>query len=190
MGITKRDSSPAHSVLVVDDEADIRELLELTLMRMGLNVTTAGSVKQALEQLQKQKFDLCLTDMRLPDGEGLQVVEHIHQHNLDIPIAVITAYGSTENAVRALKLGAFDYLAKPIALEQLRTLVKSALALEPATTQGKARRQQRVQPFSWQLAQPGISAGDDRQTGAQQCARLCLRGIRLRQGTCGTHDPR
>ncbi|MGL5986495.1 MAG: response regulator, partial [Burkholderiales bacterium] len=78
MGITKRDSSPAHSVLVVDDEADIRELLELTLLRMGLNVTTAGSVKQALEQLQKQRFDLCLTDMRLPDGEGLQMVEHIH----------------------------------------------------------------------------------------------------------------
>ena len=137
MGITKRDSSPAHSVLVVDDEADIRELLELTLLRMGLNVTTAGNVRQALEQLQKQTFDLCLTDMRLPDGEGLQVVEHIHQHNLDIPIAVITAYGSTENAVRALKLGAFDYLAKPIALEQLRTLVKSALALEPATGSGK-----------------------------------------------------
>lgn len=130
MGINKRDGSAPRKILVVDDEADIRELLELTLLRMGLEVETAGNVKQALALLQKQSFDLCLTDMRLPDGEGLQVVEHIHKHNLDIPVAVITAYGSTENAVHALKLGAFDYLAKPIALEQLRTLVKSALSLD------------------------------------------------------------
>lgn len=137
MGINKRDGSVPRKILVVDDEADIRELLELTLLRMGLEVETAGNVKQALALLQKQSFDLCLTDMRLPDGEGLQVVEHIHKHNLDIPVAVITAYGSTENAVHALKLGAFDYLAKPIALEQLRTLVKSALSLEaPAGKDG------------------------------------------------------
>ncbi len=134
--MSKRTGNAPRKVLVVDDEADIRELLELTLLRMGLDVTAAANVKTALEKLSGERFDLCLTDMRLPDGEGLQVVEHIHKHNLDIPVAVITAYGSTENAVRALKLGAFDYLAKPIALEQLRTLVKSALAIEapaPAT---------------------------------------------------------
>ena len=122
--MSKRDSKQPRRVLVVDDEADIRELLELTLLRMGLDVVAAPNVKSALAQLQAGTFDLCLTDMRLPDGEGLQVVEHIHQQGLDVPVAVITAYGSTDNAVRALKLGAFDYLAKPISLEQLRTLVK------------------------------------------------------------------
>src|SRR5215470_9841513 len=99
-------------VLVIDDEPDLLELLELTLSRMGLDT---------------QSFDLCLTDMRLPDGEGLRVVEHITEKGLDVPVAVMTAFGSAENAVAALKAGAFDYLAKPVALEQLRALVKQAL---------------------------------------------------------------
>ncbi len=114
-------------VLVVDDEPDLLELLELTLSRMGLDTSRAESVGDAIRLLDKEPFDLCLTDMRLPDGEGLRVVEHINQKGLDVPVAVITAFGSAENAVAALKAGAFDYLAKPVALEQLRALVKQAL---------------------------------------------------------------
>jgi two-component system response regulator PilR (NtrC family) len=114
-------------VLVIDDEPDLLELLELTLSRMGLDTTRAQSVGEAIKLLDSQSFDLCLTDMRLPDGEGLRVVEHITEKELDVPVAVITAFGSAENAVAALKAGAFDYLAKPVALEQLRALVKQAL---------------------------------------------------------------
>jgi two-component system response regulator PilR (NtrC family) len=114
-------------VLVIDDEPDLLELLELTLSRMGLDTTRAQSVGEAIKALDSQNFDLCLTDMRLPDGEGLRVVEHITEKSLDVPVAVMTAFGSAENAVAALKAGAFDYLAKPVALEQLRALVKQAL---------------------------------------------------------------
>lgn len=137
---TRSGPGDAHSpkVLVVDDEEDILELLELTLLRMGLDVDRAGSVGEALEKLKTARFDLCLTDMRLPDGEGLQLVQHIGANCGDLPVAVITAHGSTENAVAALKAGAFDYLAKPVSLEQLRTLVKSALALPKESTGAKA----------------------------------------------------
>jgi len=114
-------------VLVIDDEPDLLELLELTLSRMGLDTSRAENVADAIALLDREPFDLCLTDMRLPDGEGLRVVEHINQKGLDVPVAVITAFGSAENAVAALKAGAFDYLAKPVALEQLRALVKQAL---------------------------------------------------------------
>jgi two-component system, NtrC family, response regulator PilR len=122
-----RKSRGQPRVLLVDDEPDLLELLELTLSRMGLDTTSAETVTQALALLDAESFDLCLTDMRLPDGTGLRVVEHINQQGLDLPVAVITAYGSAENAVAALKAGAFDYLAKPVALEQLRALVKQAL---------------------------------------------------------------
>jgi len=120
-------------VLVVDDEPDLLELLELTLSRMGLETVCAQSVGEAVRLLDKDPFDLCLTDMRLPDGEGLRVVEHITHKGLDVPVAVITAFGSAENAVAALKAGAFDYLAKPVALEQLRALVKQALKVPEKT---------------------------------------------------------
>jgi two-component system response regulator PilR (NtrC family) len=110
-------------VLVIDDEPDLLELLELTLSRMGLDTTRAQSVSEAIQLLDSQAFDLCLTDMRLPDGEGLAVVEHITEKALDVPVAVITAFGSAENAVAALKAGTFDYLAKTVALEQLRAVV-------------------------------------------------------------------
>jgi two-component system, NtrC family, response regulator PilR len=116
-------------VLVVDDEADIRELVDLTLSRMGLAADCVGSVGAAKKSLSGGHYQLCLTDMRLPDGNGLQIVQHINEHFGEVPVAVITAFGSTENAVAALKAGAFDYLAKPVGLEQLRTLVKSALRL-------------------------------------------------------------
>lgn len=117
-------------VLVVDDEPDLAELLELTLLKMGLSVDKASSVAEARALLGRQRYDFCLTDMRMADGEGLEVIEHIQARKLDVPIAVITAYGSMQNAVAALKAGAFDYLAKPVSLEQLRTLIKSALRLD------------------------------------------------------------
>jgi two-component system response regulator PilR (NtrC family) len=117
------------SVLIVDDEADIRELLVLTLSRMGVDADSAASVKEAEAALKERPYDLCLTDMRLPDGDGIAVLRHIAEHYGNTPVAVITAYGSTENAVAALKAGAFDYLPKPIKLEQLRPLVMSALKL-------------------------------------------------------------
>ncbi|MDQ3026128.1 MAG: sigma-54 dependent transcriptional regulator [Pseudomonadota bacterium] len=117
------------SVLVVDDEADIRELLVLTLSRMGVDADTCSTIKDAKEALAERAYDLCLSDMRLPDGDGLDLLKFIADNHGNTPVAVITAYGSTENAVLALKAGAFDYLAKPIKLEQLRPLVMSALKL-------------------------------------------------------------
>jgi two-component system response regulator PilR (NtrC family) len=125
----RRGQAKGTQVLVVDDEPDIRELLELTLMKMGLGVDSVGSIAEAKERLKDQRYDLCLTDMRLGDGEGLELVRHIAGMGADLPVAVITAHGSAENAVAALKAGAFDYVSKPVGLEQLRALVKSALSL-------------------------------------------------------------
>ena len=125
-------------VLVVDDEADILELLELALVRMGLEVVRASGVNQAKQRLDAGKFDLCLTDMRMPDGDGLEVVRYISERGLDVPVAVITAHGNLENAVAVLKAGAFDYLSKPVALDQLRTLVNSVLRLPSAGVKGDA----------------------------------------------------
>ncbi len=122
-------SGAQRAVLIVDDEEDILELIELTLLRMGLDVERATTVKEAIDKVQNRTFDLCLTDMRLPDGEGLELLQYVTENVRDLPVAVITAHGNTENAVAALKAGAFDYLAKPVSLEQLRALVKSALTL-------------------------------------------------------------
>ncbi len=130
------DRTKTPGVLLVDDEPDILELLELALRKMGLEVDRAGNVREAMAKLSAQRYDLCLTDMRLPDGDGLQVVRHIAEHNLDVPVAVITAHGNMENAVTAFKAGAFDYLSKPVSLDQLRTLVKSALKLPQAEPSG------------------------------------------------------
>jgi two-component system response regulator PilR (NtrC family) len=130
-------------VLVVDDEPDIRELLDLTLVRMGIEADCVATVTEARTLLKSRRYRLCLTDMRLPDGDGLDLVRHIGETCVDLPVAVITAHGSMENAVSALKAGAFDYLSKPVALDQLRGLIKSALDLPNATeskstTQGMA----------------------------------------------------
>ena len=116
-------------VLVVDDEPDILELLELTLLRMGLVVEQASTVREAISLLDANRYNLCLTDMRMSDGEGLDIVRHITEHNLDVPVAVITAHGNLDNAVAALKAGAFDYLSKPVALDQLRAVVNAAINL-------------------------------------------------------------
>jgi two-component system, NtrC family, response regulator PilR len=140
----KRERRPPQrsaQVLVVDDEPDIRELLELTLVKMGLGVASVGSIAEAKEMLKGERYALCLTDMRLPDGEGLDLVRHIAALGADLPVAVITAYGSAENAVAALKAGAFDYVSKPVGLEQLRALVKSALSL-PDRVMAPAKGQQ------------------------------------------------
>jgi two-component system response regulator PilR (NtrC family) len=114
------------AVLVVDDESDLRDLLTLTLVRMGLDADSAESVTRARELMAGRAYSLCLTDMRLPDGSGLDLVREVHGRG-GPKIAVITAYGSAENAVAALKAGAFDYLTKPVDLDQLRLLVRSAL---------------------------------------------------------------
>ncbi len=132
----------SRSVLIVDDEEDILELIELTLLRMGLDVDRATTVKGAIEKVRSGGYDLCLTDMRLPDGEGLELVQFISDNVSDLPVAVITAHGNTENAVAALKAGAFDYLAKPVSLEQLRTLVKSALSLPQPSATPKSSNEQ------------------------------------------------
>jgi two-component system response regulator PilR (NtrC family) len=123
-----RGRGEAKRVLVVDDEADIRELLDLTLARMGLQTDCARWPRRAAA-CRATLSSLCLTDMRLPDGEGLELVRHIAESVADLPVAVITAHGSAENAVSALKAGAFDYIAKPVSLDQLRGIVKSALDL-------------------------------------------------------------
>ena len=115
------------TVLVVDDEADIRDLMEMTLMKMGLTVETAVGVEDAKAKLDDNDYALVLTDMRMPDGSGLEVVQYINELMLDTPVAVITAFGNADQAVEALNAGAFDYLQKPITLSQLRSLVKSAV---------------------------------------------------------------
>lgn len=117
------------TVLIIDDEPDIVELLEMTLQRMQVNTSSAISMSQALDKLGKQRFELCLTDMRLPDGDGLTIVRHIQQHHPQMPVAMITAYGSLETAISALKAGAFDFLTKPVDLRRLRELVSNALSL-------------------------------------------------------------
>lgn len=130
--------NPPARVLIVDDEADIRELLDMTLARMGLACDCAASVAEAKRLLREREFQLCVTDMRMPDADGLELVRYIESHHPRVPVAVITAHGSMENAVAALKAGAFDYLAKPVSLAQLRTLVKSALKLsEPLPASGQ-----------------------------------------------------
>lgn len=116
--------------LVVDDEPDIRELLTITLQRMKIGVQTAADLASAKTLLSKQRFGLCLTDMRLPDGDGIELVRHIGQHHPQIPVAIITAYGSMATAVEALKAGAFDFVSKPVNLDTLRQMVNSALRLE------------------------------------------------------------
>ncbi|MGE8069084.1 sigma-54-dependent transcriptional regulator [Pseudomonas sp. NPDC089569] len=121
--------NPRQKVLIVDDEPDIRELLEITLGRMKLDTCSARSANEARALLKHETFDLCLTDMRLPDGSGLELVQHVQQCYPRVPVAMITAHGSVETAISALKAGAYDFLTKPVDLIRLRELVTSALPL-------------------------------------------------------------
>ena len=129
---TSRSSAAHPVVLVVDDEPDLLELVSLTLGRMNLRTRTAPDVASARRLLKAEHFDLCLTDMRLPDGDGLDLVAWIQEHRASVPVAVITAHGNVESAVRALKLGAFDFVSKPLDLSVLRKLVGSAIKLGAA----------------------------------------------------------
>ena len=123
----------SQTVLLVDDEPDILRTLEIALARMNLNTVCADTLSSAIDAIDEAKPDLCLTDMRLPDGNGLQLVEHVQQLDASLPVAVITAHGSVETATEALKLGAFDFVSKPVALDKLRELVGHALKLKTAT---------------------------------------------------------
>lgn len=134
-------SATAQRILVVDDEADLLELLELTLLRMGFDVDPVASVAAAREHLEQRRYGLVLTDMRLGDGTGLDVLQASQLQQPGVPVTVITAYGSAENAVSALKAGAFDYLSKPVELERLRALVRTALG--QASAKGPSADQRR-----------------------------------------------
>jgi two-component system response regulator PilR (NtrC family) len=155
---------PQH-VLVVDDEPDIMELLHLTLSRMGLDVTTAEDLGEARRALQSSDFSFCLTDMRLPDGNGLDLVEEITERYPNLPTAVITAHGKIEDAVYALKMGAFDFVSKPVDLSVLRKLVNTAL---------KIRREE---PDEVSLAQQKVSGSSDsaldKLTGSSPAIQQC-----------------
>ncbi len=167
-------------VLVVDDEPDILELLELALLRMGLESFCVRGVKGAIEALGKHHYDLCLTDMRLPDGEGLELVEYIGRHHPSLPVAVITAHGSLDNAIAALKMGAFDYMAKPVSLDQLRVLVNSALTLpgaaspEPGGLLGNSPAMMQVREMIGKLArsQAPVYIRGESGSGKELAARL------------------
>ena len=125
--------------LVIDDEPDICELLTLTLGRMDIRTETAMDVAGAKTLLRKHDFDICLTDMRLPDGDGLELVEWMQANATSVPVAVITAHGNVETAVQALKLGAFDFISKPLDLVNLRTIVGNALKVSASSQNGGAK---------------------------------------------------
>lgn len=126
--------------LVIDDEPDILELLTMTLSGMSIDCVTAENLAQAHQALKQQKFDLCFTDMRLPDGNGLDFVKAIQQQCPELPVAVITAHGNVDHAVEALKSGAFDFVSKPLKLRMLRDLVEAALKLSPERPHHRERR--------------------------------------------------
>jgi len=118
--------------LIIDDEPDIRELLEITLSRMGISTLSSGTVTEAKKLLKKRAFRLCLTDMRLPDGDGIELVKLINKDYPQTPVAMITAHGNMQSAVDALKAGAFDFVSKPVNLKVLRNIVETALKLPSA----------------------------------------------------------
>jgi two-component system response regulator PilR (NtrC family) len=118
--------------LLVDDEPDLLTLLKMTLSRMELDSITAGTLTEAREALSQRQPDLCLTDMKLPDGNGLDLIAEIQQRYPELPVAMMTAHGSVETAIEALKLGAFDFVSKPVSLDCLRDLVTQALKVSAA----------------------------------------------------------
>ena len=152
-------------VLVVDDEPDIRELLDLTLSRMGLDVTTAEDLTAARQVLRDENFSFCLTDMRLPDGNGLDLVEEISEQFPNLPTAVITAHGKIEDAVHALKMGAFDFVSKPVDLTVLRKLVNTALKLRSEEPGAEAPADQIESKLS--------NTALDKLTGNSEAIRQC-----------------
>jgi two-component system, NtrC family, response regulator PilR len=144
-GVIRAKTFDQPPVLVVDDEPDLLELVSLTLGRMSLQTRTAPDLGTARRLLKSERFALCLTDMRLPDGDGLDLVAWIQEHRSTLPVAVITAHGNVESAVRALKLGAFDFVSKPLDLGVLRKLVGSAIKLGTGTDENSATTMNRRQ---------------------------------------------
>ena len=169
-----------HSALVIDDEPDIRELLSITLGRMDIDCTAAATVTQGKSLLAEKAFDICLTDMRLPDGDGLEVVAHIQKEHSDVPVAVITAHGNMELAIQALKAGAFDFVNKPLDINDLRNLVSQAVKLsEPATSNsgqlvGESPSIQRLKETIQKLArsQAPVYISGESGTGKELVAKL------------------
>lgn len=175
-------SSP--TVLLVDDEPDILQLLEITLQGMGLNTRTAMTLAAAHAALDAEKPDLCLTDMRLPDGSGLSLIETLQSQYPDVPVAMITAHGTVESAIEALKLGAFDFVTKPIALDRLRSLVSNALEVdrrptEPDTPElvgrSEATRALRQQVLRVARSQAPVHISGESGVGKEVVARLIHR---------------
>ena len=170
--------------LIVDDEPDILELLDITLARMEIDTRKAGNLARARELLAGEQFDLCLTDMRLPDGNGIDLVKFISKNHPQLPVAVITAHGNMESAILALKAGAFDFASKPIDLQMLRQLVRSALKLDqraatasphPETQLlGKSKAIGRIRAMILKLArsQAPIYISGESGTGKELAARL------------------
>ncbi len=169
--------------LVVDDEADIRELLEITLARMNIDTRTATNVEEAKAQLQQHDFDLCLTDMRLPDTDGLELVKHIREGYDSLPVAIISAHGSMDIAIKAMKIGAFDFVSKPVDLESLRQLISSALKLKSLsdtdrrsrnTLLGNSEAMQRIRSMIAKLArtQASVYISGESGSGKELVARL------------------
>ncbi|MFN2301596.1 MAG: sigma-54-dependent transcriptional regulator [Gammaproteobacteria bacterium] len=170
------------TALIIDDEPDIRELLELTLRRMDVRAMSASTRAEAVELLEREVFDLCLTDMRLPDGDGLEIVEWIQHHRAGLPVAVITAHGNVESAVQALKAGAFDFVSKPVDLAGLRKLVDAALRLaqdadtviRPPTLLGTSPAIERLREMIAKVArsQAPVHISGESGTGKELVARM------------------
>ncbi len=172
--------------LIVDDEPDIRELLEITLTRMGVDTQSAEDLSAARSMLKKQRFDLCLTDMRLPDGNGIDLVREIGNDYPQLPIAVITAHGNMESAIESLKAGAFDFVSKPVDLKLLRSLVETALRLNKeqsgqqtetdvaSTLLGKSEAIESIRSMTLKLArnQAPVYISGESGTGKELAARL------------------
>ncbi|NNF67931.1 MAG: sigma-54-dependent Fis family transcriptional regulator [Gammaproteobacteria bacterium] len=172
--------SEAH-VLIVDDEADIRELLTITLQRMNVKSQAAADLTEARQLLGQHAFDLCLTDMRLPDGNGLELVEWMQSNADQVPVAVITAHGNVEAAVQALKLGAFDFVSKPVDLQALRKLINTALRLRGIDAAsddrrliGTSRAMERVRQMIAKVArsQAPVHISGESGTGKELVARM------------------
>ncbi len=176
--------------LVVDDEPDICELLAMTLARMDIATETAGDVASAKTALRRGDFQLCLTDMRLPDGDGLELVEWMQTHTPDLPVAMISAHGSVETAVQALKLGAFDFVSKPVDVNDLRNMVAAAIRLgrsAGATSQqllGRSAALDRVRDMIARVSrsQAPVHICGESGTGKELVARMIHEGGPRRDG--------
>ncbi len=170
------------TALIIDDEQDLLSLMSITLRRMGVESIKAGTVAEAKSKLDGRGFDLCLTDLRLPDGSGMEIVRYIQENYSQVPVAVITAFGDPKTAVEALKLGAFDYIAKPIEVEQLKAIIDSSIRLSSAeaptksdrTLLGESENMQQIRALIAKVArnQAPVHIHGETGTGKELIARL------------------